>query len=476
MISIWNNLVDSKKDVDGYMGAITWVQSGTHGYSPTYPDNPTQVLRTYELVEPTGVPNSEGGFTKSGYVDIDGYTVDQDALPPSTGYIQIGTSTKSKATVAAGFSPSFYYQGGANVYYNAELKKLVYVTNGTISADYGKHSASATQNTNVVGNTWYVAYWASQNKLAIKDIEFRYGTAGSAFSGFGYVTSVLTATQTVKYDTRLTSCSWGGSKEAGVVVGMTSLKSLGHGTFSSEGKFTSSTYKDGVVNLTGFTNFSTNNLKYILYNCSSVEEVVTHTLAASNMFEGCTNLKKVTIPANASFTTIGANGFKDCNKLERINVQCAVSSLSVGSNAFSGNDFVISVMSADIKAKVEESLKAASISNVTVIVNTVDKTTLSADGFSVRTEGYTGLRSIFSFDSSVIPDYTANGLTLSEYGALMMSSANFESLCGGNEKAMYDLGVAGTSAKVKYIPVYKMVNGEQTGRNKYLSVEDGVYT
>ena len=475
-IAIWNNLVDSKKDVDGYMASINWIQSGTHGYTPTYPDNQTQVLRTYELVEPAGIPNSEGGFTKSGYVDIDGYTVDQDALPPSTGYIQIGTSTKANATVAAGFSPSFYYQGGANVYYNAELKKLVYVTNGTISADYGKQSANASQNTNVVGNTWYVAYWASQNKLDIKDIEFRYGTAGSSFSGFGYVTSVLTATQTVKYDTRLNSCSWGGSKEAGVVVGMTSLKSLGHGTFSNEGKFTSSTYKDGVVNLTGFTNFSTSNLKYILYNCSSVEEVVTHTLAASNMFEGCTNLKKVTIPANASFTAIGANGFKDCKKLERINVQCAVSSLSVGSNAFSGNDFVISVTSADAKAKVEASLKAASISNVTVVVNTVGKTTLAADGFSVRTEGYTGLRSIFSFDSNVIPDYAANGLTLSEYGALMMSSANFESLCGGDEKAMYDLGVAGTSSKVKYIPVHKMVNGEQKGRNKYLSVEDGVYT
>ena len=476
MISIWNNLVDSKKDVDGYMGAITWIQSGTHGYQPAYPENPTQVLRTYELVEPTGIPNSEGGFTKSGYVDIDGYTVDQDALPPSTGYIQIGTNTKANATVAQGFSPSLYYQGGANVYYNAELKKLVYVTTGNISADYGKHSASASQNTNAVGNTWFVAYWAAQNNINIKDIEFRYGTGGSMFSGFGYVTSVLTAAQTVKYDTRLNGCSWGGSSSAGVVVGMTSLKSLGHGSFDSEGKFTATTYKDGVVNLTGFTNFSKSHWNYILYNCASVTEVVANTLAGANMFEGCTLLKNVTIPATATFTAIGANNFKNCNKLERINVQGAVSSLSIGSNAFSGNDIIISVITEDDKATVDAALNTAGISNVTVVATGDSTNALSADGFSVRTEDYTGLRSIFSFNSNLLPYYASNDLTLSEYGALMMSSENFESVCGNDEKAMYDLGVAGTSPQVKYIPVYKMVDGVQKGRNKYLSVENGIYT
>ncbi|MBO5280888.1 MAG: acetylxylan esterase, partial [Clostridia bacterium] len=101
---------------------------------------------------------------------------------------------------------------------------------------------------------------------------------------------------------------------------------------------------------------------------------------------------------------------------------------------------------------------------------------VSADGYAVRTEDYTGLRSIFSFNSKYNSYYGQKGLTLSEYGALMMSSENFESMCGGDEKTMYELGVAGTSSKVKYIPVYKMVNGEQKGRNKYLSVENGIYT
>ena len=101
---------------------------------------------------------------------------------------------------------------------------------------------------------------------------------------------------------------------------------------------------------------------------------------------------------------------------------------------------------------------------------------VAADGFSVRTEDYTGLRSIFSFDSKYNSYYGQKGLTLSEYGALMMSSDNFESMCGGDEKAMYELGVSGTSSKVKYIPVHKMVDGVQMGRNKYLSVEDGIYT
>ncbi len=477
VISIWNNLVNSKKDVKDYIGAITWVQSGTHGYQPTYPENPTQVLRTYELVEPAGIPNNNGEFTKSGYTDIDGYTVDQDAQPPETGYVQIGTDTQAKATVAEGFTPSLYYQNGANVYYNAELKKLVYVTTNKIIAEYGKHTASPSQNTNAVGNTWFIAYWAAQNNLNIKDIEFRYGTGGSQFSGFGYVTSLLTVAQTAKYDTRLNGCSWGGEKSTSVVVGMTSLKSLGHGSFDNEGKFTATTYKDGVVDLTGFTNFSASSYwNYMLYNCTSVTEVVTNTIAGANMFEGCIGLKTVTVPATAAFTSIGANNFKNCNKLERINVQCAVSSLALGSNAFSGNDIVISVITTDDKAIVDAALNTAGITNVTVVAIGDSTNALSADGFSVRTEDYTGLRSIFSFNSNLIPYYASNGLTLSEYGALMMSSDNFETLCGGDEKAMYDLGVAGTSTKVKYIPVHKMVDGVQKGRNKYLSVEDGVYT
>ena len=101
---------------------------------------------------------------------------------------------------------------------------------------------------------------------------------------------------------------------------------------------------------------------------------------------------------------------------------------------------------------------------------------VSADGFSVRTEDYTGLRSIFSFDANYNSYYGQEGFTLSEYGALMMSKANFESMCGGDERAMYELGVAGTSSKVKYIPVYKIVDGEQMGHNRYLGVDGDIYT
>ena len=367
-IAIWNNLVDSKKDVEGYMASINWTQSGTHGYSPTYPENQTQMLRTYEVVEPTGIQNNNGGFEQSGFVDIDGYTADQDGLPPSTGYVQIGTSNKTAATVAEGFSPNFYYQGGANAYYNAELKKLVFVSdNYNVSGGYGYQTSDATKNSNVNGNVWHLAYWASQNKLNIKDVEFRRGTAGGAFSGIGYLTSVLTATETIKYDERFVNCSWGGSSTAGVVVGMTSLKSLGHGTFDSDGKFTSKTYKDGVVNLTGFTNFSAGHWKYLLYNCASITEIVTNNIAGDNMFEGCSNLKKVTIPATATFTTIGANGFKGCNKLESIDVACTVSSMTVGANAFSGLPVTINVNGSLDKENMTAALKAASITNATVV-------------------------------------------------------------------------------------------------------------
>ncbi len=367
VIAIWNNLVESKKDVDGYMASITWVQSGTHGYTPAYPENPTQILRTYELNEPTGIANNQGGFVESGYTDIDGYTADQDAQPPATGYIQVGTKTQSLATVANGVAPSFYYVEGGNAYYNAELKKLVFVSSSTLKGHYQKYTSTSSQNVNTDGNTWYFEYWAYYNNVNIKEVEFRYGNGGGSFSGIGYVMSILTAAESVKYDNKFANCSWGGQKDASVVVGMTSLKSLGHGTFASDGTFTSSTYKDDIVDLTGFTGIDTSYWKYFLYKCSSVEEVVIPTLAGANMFEGCTMLTKVTIPSSAALTSIGANNFKNCSNLESIDVECNLSSLTVGSAAFSGNAVTVNVKTDADKAIVTNALSAAAITNVTVL-------------------------------------------------------------------------------------------------------------
>ena len=367
VIPIWNNLVESKKDVDGYMGTITWVQSGTHGYTPSYPENPTQIIRTYELNEPTGIANTQGGFTKSGYTDIDGYTPDQDAPLPSTGYVQIGTKTQSSATVTGDKAPSFYWVDGGDAYYNAELKKLVFISSGTLKGHYDKAKSTSSLNSNSDGNIWYLEYWTTQNKIDIKEVEFRYGTGGGSFSGIGYIMSTMKAAQSVKYDSKIKGCSWGGQKDASIVVGMTSLTTLGHGTFAADGTFTAKSYTDGVVDLTGFTGIDTSYWKYFLYNCASVEEVITPTLAGANMFEGCSLLKTVTVPSGAALTQMGANGFKNCTKLEKINVECNLSSLTVGAAAFSGNTPIINVKTDADKAIVTNALSAASITGITVL-------------------------------------------------------------------------------------------------------------
>ncbi len=370
-ISIWNNLVDSKKNVEGYMGSINFAQSGTHSYTPTYPENQVQTLRTYELNEPTGVPNSEDGFATSGFTDIDGVVVNQDAPPSDTGYVQIGTSTKSSATVASGTTPKFYYMPGADVYYNADLKKLVFVSKSSakIAPNWEHHVIKDGQNSNVDGNVWYLAYWASQNKLNVKDVEFRCTSSGTnSFNLLGYLTAQLAGVETVKFDAKLTGGSWSPSKSSeGFIVGMASLKTAGHGTFDADGNFIATTYNNGVVDLTGFTNCGTNVWKYMLYNCSSVTEVVIPTLTGANMFEGCSSLETVTIPASATLTSIGANGFKNCNRLGEINIECNLSSLSIGSAAFSGKAITINVKTDADKTIVTNALSAASITNVTVL-------------------------------------------------------------------------------------------------------------
>ena len=365
--SIWNNLIDSKKDVEDYEASIVWIQSATHTYVPPYAENQQQTIRTYEVTVPEGIANNTGGFTASGYTDIDGVVVDQDAFPGSTGYIQIATSDKTTATVAAGYTPKLFYMNGANAYYNAEQQKLVFVSNATVSGSYGGDSISTGKNTNAEGSVWYLMYWAKENTENIKSVEFRYGTGGTSFYTIGYLTSVLYCATSVKYDNKLVGCSGGGANDTSLLVGMEALTTAGHGGFAKDGTFSSTTYSDGVVDLSGFTSVSDSHLAYLLYNCSSVTAVRTNKLSGANMFEGCANLKTVTVPEAASLTAIGANCFKGCNNLDEINIECTLSSLTIGSSAFGGKAITINVKADADKAIVESALTAANIYNVTVL-------------------------------------------------------------------------------------------------------------
>ena len=377
VMCIWNSLVDAHKDDADYRASITFIQSKTHSYTPAYPGNQAPTLYTYEQVEPEGIPNSDGRFTKSGYLDIDGHTVDQDAPMPSTGYVQIGTNVESNAKVTESFKPSLYFMTGAKAYYNETLQKLVLVSTGTISDNYGYNSTSPTQNANVSGALWRLGYWANKNSAQIKEIEFRYGTAGGQFGGIGYFTSQLTSVASFKIDTRLNKYNWGANNSTtSIFAKMSALESAGHGTFAADGSFTAKSYEDGVIDLRGFTGFSDSDFGYTNYNGYSVKKVVTNKLSGGNMFEGCANLKTVTVPNTASLRSIGANCFKGCNRLEEINIECALTTLTIGSNAFGGKAIVINVNTSADKDVVTSALQTAGITNVTVKVgNDVEEET-----------------------------------------------------------------------------------------------------
>ncbi len=370
MIAIWNNFVEARKadgTYDTYPASIVFTQSGTHGYTPDYPGNQKQTLRTYELSQPVGIPNTAGaigGFTPSSFTDIDGSTADQDALPPSTGYTQVATSVKANATVSAGQTPSFYYGNGYDAYYNAELKKLVIVSRTNVITEWGQHTTDGTtKNANANGSVWHLAYWINENSDNIEQVEYR-RAGGTNFSGYGYITTLLKSVKTVKIDNNLRNISWGNSSSTGFFVGMSSLTSAGHGSFAADGSFTPSTYAEGVVDLTAIT--STGNLDYALYNCSSVKEA-TVSILEPNMFENCTSLNKVTVKPESMLTSIGANCFKGCGKLKDIYVEGSLSTLTINSGAFGTSAPTVHVDTVADKTIFDNALEAANITGITVV-------------------------------------------------------------------------------------------------------------
>ena len=95
----------------------------------------------------------------------------------------------------------------------------------------------------------------------------------------------------------------------------------------------------------------------------------------------------------------------------------------------------------------------------------VAKNAVTAEGFSVRMNKYTGLRALFSFDQTVAAVNEYNGLTLVSYGVIASSYARFMNDFGGDENALFAEARKNTNNALKYIPVY---NADGTGANKYV--------
>lgn len=72
-------------------------------------------------------------------------------------------------------------------------------------------------------------------------------------------------------------------------------------------------------------------------NCKALTEISINS-AFESSFEGCTNLKTVTIPERSfiSFMEIRSRAFKGCSSLQEVSISDAMESLTIGSYAFEG--------------------------------------------------------------------------------------------------------------------------------------------
>ncbi len=92
---------------------------------------------------------------------------------------------------------------------------------------------------------------------------------------------------------------------------------------------------------------------------------------------------------------------------------------------------------------------------------------ITAEGFAVRMDEYTGLRGLFSFDEAVASHMISQNFELVSYGVVATSYNNFVNTYGGDENAFFEVARAegGYEGPIKYIPVY---NSDGSGANRYV--------
>ncbi len=150
-------------------------------------------------------------------------------------------------------------------------------------------------------------------------------------------------------------------------------------------------------------------------------------------FSGCTNLISVTIPA--TFDAIEDGAFEDCTSLKTINYYAPLS--LIGASTFTGSNIglTIKVTSYEIANVINSVLTSNGIS-----VNSVRalyKNGITISGYQVRTSGYNGLRTTFSFYDNAFANYE-----LVEAGSIVATAANF---------AKYEKSFDESNSIIKYV-------------------------
>ena len=208
-------------------------------------------------------------------------------ITPANGWVQIGTKTGAEAVDEDGKDIALYYVNGANVYLNKNTKTIAFVgKDARLTGDYGDNLVNANKNT--PGKRYFLVYWAVENSEMVEHIEYR---DCGIFNNPGYITSQFKHVKTIKLNKSAYGIG-GTSTQTALCTGMLSLTTLGHGDFAPDGKFTPTSYKEGVIDLTGFTHLQP---KAGNYDGKA-------TLFAGGLFYHCESIKEVILPKSATYT------------------------------------------------------------------------------------------------------------------------------------------------------------------------------
>lgn len=207
------------------------------------------------------------------------------------------------------------------------------------------------------------------------------------------------------------------------------------------------TKQDGVVDISYITDFrgslSQTGAHEIFSGCSSMTKVIlpknlpsvnggTMSFIGKGMFNGCKSLKSIQIPSYVE--TIYADAFNGCEALTELVIPKGVT--TVGAGAFNGCNGLENITVKSTNITFEDAAPFTDNAGLTIIcytdaikealgiteANVISlEGIINAEGFSIRYNGYNGLRSYFSYDSAKLPE----GFTLAESGLIFASEDTY---------------------------------------------------
>ncbi len=137
----------------------------------------------------------------------------------------------------------------------------------------------------------------------------------------------------------------------------------------------------------------------------------------ADTFAGCTKLVSITVPE--TYETIQNGAFDTCVNLKTLNYSAPVSLIT--KDTFKGvhNGLILQVQSYDDVTAINKALAEGGVAHSSVSAHY--KQGMSITGYQVRTTGYNGLRTVFSFYDNAFGNYE-----LVEVGSIVATSANFD--------------------------------------------------